>query len=211
MFVWLTCQFSPNKDKSLNKQGNNKQQSNMKTGVLIVWGENPLGQLGSEWRRSNSIRKDKQCVNKTFKSRPILLLTAEICDDVMRGFVWWRVVWGRPFTWSSTAVSQVLQHGSNYISLIWWKSEELNNESRGLLLLFSFFVKKENIINPDICINFTKLWNLYFYWLLWSCKASLIFVSINPSSFNDFTSLLLLLFLCPCYWFIVLSSVHPEL
>lgn len=180
----------------------------MKTGVLIVWGENPLGQLGSEWRRSNSIRKDKQCVNKTFKSRPILLLTAEICDDVMRGFVWWRVVWGRPFTWSSAAVSQVLQHGSNYISLIWWKSEELNKESRGLLLLFSFFfLKKENIINPDICINFTKLWNLYFCWLLWSCKASLIFVSINPSSFNDFTSLLLLLFL----WFIVLSSVHPEL
>lgn len=133
----------------------------MKTGVLIVWGENPLGQLGSEWRRSNSIRKDKQCVNKTFKSRPILLLTAEICDDVMRGFVWWRVVWGRPFTWSSAAVSQVLQHGSNYISLIWWNSEELNKESRSLLLLFSFFFLKKKTLLIQIFVLISQNCGIY--------------------------------------------------
>lgn len=42
------------------------------------------------WRRGpNSIRKDKQCVNKTFKSWPVSLLTAELCDDVITGFVCW--------------------------------------------------------------------------------------------------------------------------
>lgn len=77
-----------------------------------------------------------------------------------------------------------LQHGSNYMTLIWWKSEE-NKESRGPFIAV-FLYKKKYIINPDVYINFTKPWNLDFCWLLWSCKVSLISKSLNPFSLNAF-------------------------
>lgn len=63
------------------------------------------------WEGGDSIRRGKPCVNKTLKSWPILLLTAEICDDVITGIVWWwwRWRWRRRGGWGVYGVDYSLK------------------------------------------------------------------------------------------------------